>query len=144
MTGPDAKYVLTLDRVLDAPAARLWRCWTEPKLLEQWFCPKPWYVTRARLDPRPGGDFFSVFNGPDGESFENAGVFLAVEPERRLAWTDAFRPGWVPGEAAFMAAQITFEDLGAGRTRYLARAMHWTEEALERHARMGFHEGLVR
>ena len=43
------KHVLTLDRVLDAPVAALWRCWSEPDLLKQWFCPKPSYVSEARM-----------------------------------------------------------------------------------------------
>lgn len=30
---PEPKHVLTLDRVLDAPVANVWRCWTEPELL---------------------------------------------------------------------------------------------------------------
>lgn len=141
MTETTPKHVLTLERMLDAPAAKLWRCWTEPDLLKQWFCPKPWYVTEARLELVPGGEFFTVMNGPDGERFDNAGVILAVEPERRLVWTDAFRPGWIPNETAFMTAHVSFEETGDGRTAYLARAMHWSEENLEQHERMGFHEG---
>ena len=139
--GAEPEHVLTIDRVLDAPVEKLWRCWTEPALLEQWFCPRPWYVTDVRMDLRPGGEFFSVFNGPDGESFENAGVFLEVEPPRRLVSTDAFRPGWFPSGRAFMVAETLFEDAGDGRTRYIARAMHWDRETLEEHERMGFHEG---
>ena len=139
--GFEPEHVLTIDRVLDAPVEKLWRCWTEPGLLQQWFCPRPWYVTDVRLDPRPGGEFHSVFNGPDGESFENAGVFLEVEPLRRLVSTDAFRPGWIPSGRAFMAAETLFEDAGGGKTRYIARAMHWDRKTLEEHERMGFHEG---
>lgn len=63
----EPKHVLTLDRVLDASVAKLWRCWTEPELLKQWFCPKPWYVSEARMDLRPGGEFYTLMNGPDGE-----------------------------------------------------------------------------
>ena len=59
---------LILERNLDAPRDKLWRCWTEPELLQQWFCPKPWYVTDARIDLQPGGEFFTVMNGPDGVS----------------------------------------------------------------------------
>ena len=139
--GAEPEHVLTLDRELDAPVEKLWRCWTEPGLLEQWFCPKPWYVSDVRLDPRPGGEFFSVMNGPNGESFENAGVYLEVEPRRRLVSTDAFRPGWIPSGRAFMVAETIFEDAGGGRTRYIARAMHWDRATLEEHERMGFHEG---
>ena len=131
--GSEPEHVLTIDRMLDAPVEKLWRCWTEPELFQQWFCPRPWYVTGVRMDLRPGGEFHSVFNGPDGESFENAGVFLDVEPLRRLVSTDAFRPGWIPSGRAFMAAETLFEDAGGGKTRYVARAMHWDRDTLEEH-----------
>lgn len=137
----EPEHVLTLDRMLDAPVEKLWRCWTEPDLLERWFCPKPWHASDVRIDLRPGGEFSSVMNGPNGESFVNAGVFLEVEPGRRLVSTDAFRPGWIPSGRAFMVAETLFEGAGDGRTRYIARAMHWDRAALEDHERMGFHEG---
>lgn len=137
----DSDNDLLLDRVLDAPRAKLWRCWTEPELLEQWFCPKPWYVSEARIDLRPGGEFFTVMNGPDGEKFDNVGVFLAVDPQERLVTTDAFLPGWRPSGRPFMVAEVLFEDAGEGKTRYTARAMHWTAEAKKEHEAMGFHEG---
>lgn len=141
-TADDApKHILTLHRVIDAPVGKVWRCWTEPALLKQWFCPRPWHVSEARIDLRPGGEFFTVMNGPDGERFPNVGVFLAVEPLRRLVTTDAFRPGWLPSERAFMVAEVTFEDAGGGKTGYTALARHWSEEALREHEAMGFHEG---
>ena len=40
-----------------------------------------------------------------------------------------------------MTGIITFEDLGGGRTRYTARARHWTVEDMKKHEEMGFHEG---
>ncbi len=41
-----------------------------------------------------------------------------------------------------LGSQIfTFEDLGQGKTRYTARARHWTKEDKEAHEKMGFHEG---
>ena len=109
------KYVLTLDRVLDAPLANVWRCWTESALMEQWFCPKPWSVSDVRLDMRPGGECFFVMHGPNGERFENPGVFLAVERQRRIVTTDAFLPGWIPSERAFMVADVLMEDAETAR-----------------------------
>lgn len=137
----DPERVLTLDRVIDAPVEKVWRCWTESELLEQWFCPKPWYVTDAKIDLKPGGEFSSVMNGPDGEKFDNVGVFLEVEPRKRLVTTDAFQPGWVPSRRAFMAAEMLFEGTGGGKTRYTARVMHWDVAARKEHEQMGFHEG---
>lgn len=140
-TDAEPKFVLTLDRVLDAPVANVWRCWSEPKLFEQWFCPKPWYVTDAVLDLRVGGEFSSVMHGPDGETFPQAGVFLEVVPMKKLMSTDAFRPGWAPADQAFMVAETTMSDAGGGKTKYVSRAMHWSEDALKQHEAMGFHDG---
>jgi uncharacterized protein YndB with AHSA1/START domain len=69
----DAENDLVLTRVLDAPRDKVWRCWVEPELLKQWFCPKPWYVSEARIDLRPGGEFYTVMNGPNGEQFGEPG-----------------------------------------------------------------------
>lgn len=140
-TNAKPSFVLTLDRILDAPVSHVWRCWSEPALLEQWFCPKPWYVTDAVLDLRAGGEFSSVMHGPEGENFPQMGVFLEVVPMKKLVSTDAFRPGWVPADQAFMVTETTLEDAGGGKTRYVSKAMHWNEEALKQHEAMGFHEG---
>jgi uncharacterized protein YndB with AHSA1/START domain len=40
----NSSYELVLQRTLQAPRMAVWRCWTEPALMEQWFCPKPWCV----------------------------------------------------------------------------------------------------
>lgn len=140
-TRSEPNFALTLERVMDAPVEKVWRCWTEAPLLEQWFCPKPWYVTDARMDLRPGGESYSVMNGPDGERFENLGVYLEVIPMKKIVTTDAFLPGWVPSGRAFMVAETLFEDAGGGKTKYTARALHWTEEAMKEHEAMGFHDG---
>src|SRR5215204_961593 len=118
----DATNDLVLTRVLGARPDKLWRCWVEPELLKQWFCPKPWYVSQARIDLRPGGEFFTLMNGPKGEQVGEPGVFLDVVENERLVFTDAFRPGWHPSGRPFMAAEVLFEKASSGETRYTARA----------------------
>ncbi len=132
---------LVLDRVLDAPRDKLWRCWTEPDLLKRWFCPRPWQVSEARIDLRPGGELYTLMNGPEGQQSPNLGVFLEIVPNERLVMTDAFQPGWKPSGRPFMVADVRFADAGPGGTHYLARAMHWSAEAKKEHEAMGFHEG---
>jgi len=141
MTTAKPKHVLTLERVLEAPVANVWRCWTETALLEQWFCPKPWRATDVAMDLRPGGEMTSVFRGPDGESFPTVGVFLEIDPMKRIVTTDAFRAGWVPTERAFMVTETLLAEAGPGRTRFIWRAMHWSEETMKEHEAMGFHDG---
>lgn len=137
----DTTNSLVLERVLDAPRQNIWRCWTEAALLEPWFCPKPWYVTDARVDPRPGGEFSCVMHGPNGEAFPHMGVFLEVVSGEKIVTTDAFLPGWIPSGRAFMSAEVILEDSGDGKTRYTATARHWSAEDKEEHEKMGFHEG---
>lgn len=131
---------LVLDRFLDAPRALVWRCWTEPELLKQWFCPAPWRVSEVVMDVRAGGRMFTVMEGPNGERHENPGVFLEVVDGRRLVTTDAYVDAWLPSEKPFMTAIMEFADEGAG-TRYRAVARHWTAADLKAHEEMGFHEG---
>ena len=67
---------LAIRRRLAAPRAAVWRCWTEPALLEPWFCPKPWRVTDVVLDPRTGGSAKMNMCGPNGEENPIKSVYL--------------------------------------------------------------------
>ncbi len=136
-----AQHELTLTRVIDSPPEKLYRCWTEPELLRQWFCPKPYTVSHAELDVRPGGASRIVMRSPEGEEIPCPGVYLEIVPNQKIVTTDAYTSAWEPSEKPFMTAIVTFEDLGDGRTRYTAVARHWNEEDKKSHEAMGFHEG---
>lgn len=135
-----SNHELVLTRIIDLPPRSLFRAWTEPELLKQWFCPRPWGVARATLDVRAGGICNVVMLSPEGQEFPNPGVYLEVVANRRLVFTDAYTEAWVPSAKPFMTGIIDFEDLG-GKTRYTARALHWTEADRDTHEKMGFHEG---
>lgn len=132
---------LVLELTLDAPREKLFRCYVEPQLLQQWFAPKPWTISVVDIDPRAGGRFNFTMNSPEGDAYPNQGVFLEVVPNEKLVSTDAFTEGWRPAGKPFMAAEVTFTDLGNGKTKYRAVARHWNEESKQQHEAMGFHEG---
>ena len=130
-----------LTRLMDAPADKLFRCWTDPDLLKRWFAPKPYTTAVAEMDLRVGGATNMVMNGPDGQEMPNPGTILDVVPGRKLVFTDAYTGDWMPREGApFMTAVITFEP-GGGKTRYTAAVRHWTDEDVKKHDAMGFHQG---
>ena len=139
-TAPGSDRELVLTRLIDAPREKLYRAWTEPELLKQWFAPKPWTTPSAELDVRPGGANLIVMRGPDGKDFPNRGVYLEVVPNRRLVFTDAYTQAWEPSEKPFMTVIVTFEDEG-GQTRYTARVRHWTQADRQAHEDMGFRQG---
>ncbi len=137
---------LEITRTLKAPRAALWRCWTEPALMEQWFCPVPWRATDIVIDLRPGGTFRTVIRGPEAEVFDTApGCFLEVVPQERLVWTSGLGPGWrpalTPPEGFAMTAMMTFADAPGGGTLYRARVLHADDRGKSAHEAMGFHDG---
>ncbi len=131
---------LSLTRLIRAPRERLWRAWTEPELMKQWFTPRPWTTPEIVADVRPGGSSYILMRGPNGEENPCHGVYLEVVKNEKLVITDAYTRAWEPAESPMMTTILTFADEGGG-TRYTARALHWTVAAREQHEAMGFHEG---
>lgn len=131
---------LVLTRIFDAPPEKVFRAWTEPELIKQWFAPLPWTTPFAETDVRPGGSNLITMRSPEGEDYPNPGVYLEVVENERLVVTDAYTRAWEPSEQPFMTLILTFEDLG-GKTRYTARVLHWSVADRERHEQMGFHQG---
>jgi uncharacterized protein YndB with AHSA1/START domain len=131
---------LTLTRIIDAPPRLVFKAWTEPSLLKQWFAPLPWTTPAAELDVRAGGTNSVVMRDPEGNDFPNSGVYLEVVEDQRLVFTDAYTEAWKPSAKPFMTVVLTFEDVG-GKTRYTATVHHWTVADRETHEQMGFHQG---
>ncbi len=133
---------LILTRRMAVAPARVWRAWTEPELLKQWFAPKPVKVTEVVLDLRPGGRFFWRMVMPDGAEYPNEGCVLLVEPGRRMIFTECLTEGFRPAAQMMlpMTAEVLIEPDGDG-TLYTARAFHGTPETKKQHEEMGFHDG---
>ncbi|MDP4025061.1 SRPBCC family protein [Methylobacterium sp. NEAU 140] len=140
MTDADDKRDLVIARLIPAPPRAVYRAYTEPALLKRWFAPKPYTVSEAELDVRPGGSQRIVMVGPDGTAMPLHGVYLEVVQGARLVVTDAYLRAWEPAPKPFMTVVITFEAEGEG-TRYTARARHWSEADRAAHEAMGFHQG---
>lgn len=128
---------LTITRLIDAPVEAVWTAWTEH--FAEWFVPRPWTVEVIEQVLAPGGRSSLMMRGPGGEENAVEGTILEVVPHQRIVSTDAFGPGWAP-QGPFMVRIDAFAD-EAGKTRYTATARHWTAEAKESHAAMGFEPG---
>jgi uncharacterized protein YndB with AHSA1/START domain len=137
--GSDRELVLT--RIIDAPREKLFRCWTEPALITKWFTPPPFTTPFAQMDVRAGGATNITMRDPQGNDIPNRGVILEVVKNEKLVFTDAYTKAWDPSDKPFFTVVLTFEDLGGGKTRYTARARHWTVADREAHEKMGFHQG---
>lgn len=143
MTNPDQtskSRELLLVRTIDSPPEKLFRAWTEPELLMQWFNPRPWTVSVAQTDLRIGGSSLIIMHNPEGAKFPNQGVYLEVVKNERIVFIDAYTKVWDPSEKPFMTAITTFEAMG-DKTKYTARVLHWSVAVWEEHEKMVFHQG---
>ena len=143
------KLDLVIERTIDAPIGLVWKAYTDPEHLKQWFAPRPYQITECELDLTPGGIFRIRMQGPDGfdTGHGNAGCVLEVVDGRKLVWTSTLGPGYRPAEMGEgcesfpMTAVVTLEDAGNGRTAYRAVALHRNEADKEMHEKMGFQDG---
>lgn len=138
----DPELDLELVREIDVAPELVWRAWTEPELIKQWFAPAPWTIADASVDLRPGGGMAMTMKSPDGEEYPNVGCYLEVIPNERLVWTESMDPGFRPKTADLpLTAILELEPLPNGGTRYRAVALHQDPAGLKQHEDMGFHEG---
>ena len=145
--SPDPTRDLVLERTIAVTPERVWRAWTDPALLVQWFTPAPFKTVAAEIDVRPGGKFSTTMESPEGEQYPSTGCVLEVVLERLLVWTSVlcedFRPTSPANGADDLAftGRISIEPTGDGGTRYTAIAMHPDEATCRKHDEMGFQEG---
>jgi uncharacterized protein YndB with AHSA1/START domain len=79
---------LTITRVFDAPREVVFRAWTDPQQVSQWWGPRGFTAAVVEVDARPGGEIRVDMRGPDGTIYPNRGVFHEVsEPERLVVTT---------------------------------------------------------
>jgi uncharacterized protein YndB with AHSA1/START domain len=112
-----------IERVFDAPRELVWRAFTEPELVAQWWG-RGNRLDIERMDVERGGHWRFVEHSAEGVyGFE--GRYREVSPPERLVWT--FEWDGMPGYVAIDT--MTLEDLGDGRTKVISTSLfHTTEE----------------
>ena len=138
------KLDLVFERTVAIPVEQIWKAWTQPDTLMKWFCPKPWKVTDCRIDLKPGGEFYTLMEGPNGEKMPNDGCYLEVIPNQKIVWTGMMTKGFRPAAPDHLGfpfvATIMMSKSDKG-TLYKAIVAHADEEGRKKHEQMGFKEG---
>ena len=121
---------LVITRIFDAPRELVWKAWTDPKLVTQWWGPRGFTSPSCEIDLRVGGRYLFCMRAPDGREFWTGGEFTEiVAPERIVAVLFyADKNGKVaPADPNDVEVRdvVTFEQLGGGRTKLTLRRSHW-------------------
>jgi uncharacterized protein YndB with AHSA1/START domain len=75
---------LQIRRTFAAPREKVFRAWTDPQTLKQWFGPPGFKTTVAEVDLRVGGKFRLTLQKPTGDVVSAFGTFQEIRPSERL------------------------------------------------------------
>jgi uncharacterized protein YndB with AHSA1/START domain len=118
MTNEERELVLT--RVFDAPRELVFKAWTDPKQVAQWWGPRGFTNPVCDLDVRPGGAIRIHMRGPEGTVYPMTGVYQEVVEPERLVFTSAALDA--DGNPMFeVLTTVTFAEQG-GKTKQIMRA----------------------
>ncbi|EPG72601.1 hypothetical protein LEP1GSC058_0894 [Leptospira fainei serovar Hurstbridge str. BUT 6] len=79
-----------ISRVFDAPRDLVWKAWTEQGRMTQWWGPKGFNTSVAKLDLRPGGVLHYGMKSPDGLEMWGRFVYREIVPPERIVFVDSF------------------------------------------------------
>ena len=135
---------LKVEREFDAPVAQVWKAWTEPELLDQWWAPKPWKANTKSMDFREGGRWFYYMEGPDGTRHYCKVDYKTIVPNKSFSGFDGFcdEHGETNTEMPGMDWKVVFTPVGS-TTKVDVDVTFASEEDLNKIVEMGFKEGFA-
>jgi uncharacterized protein YndB with AHSA1/START domain len=123
---------LALQRRYPVAPEKVWRAWTDPQALSQWWGSGPGTVSSASLDVRVGGRYRIVFGGSDGNEHEVVGVYKEVVQNKRLVFTWSW-PRTTPERESIVT--IVFKAAGGGTELDFSHEQFFDETARDGHKR---------
>lgn len=126
---------LLIERVFDAPRELLWKAWSEPERMKQWWGPAGFTSPRVEIDFRVGGQWLGSMQNPefaDGRELFSVGVYQEIVPMERIVITDSFADengnvvpashyGFPDDFPLEMLVTVTFEEVAGGKTKLTLR-----------------------
>jgi uncharacterized protein YndB with AHSA1/START domain len=122
---PTAGQEFVTTRIFDAPRALVWKCFTEPEHMKQWWGPKGSKVIASKMDLRIGGTYHGAMQSPDGAVMWAKFVYREVVPPERLVWVHSFsdeaggltRHPLSPTWPLKLLTTVTFDEMANDKTR---------------------------
>jgi uncharacterized protein YndB with AHSA1/START domain len=82
--------MFVISRAYEASRELLFRAWTEPEQMKNWWGPKGGAVLKAKMDLRPGGTYHYGMQLPDGARSWGKFVYREIVKPERLVWVNSF------------------------------------------------------
>ena len=132
-----AKLAFSMSRTFDAPRDLVWKVYTDPDLVPQWWGPRYLTTEVDKMEVKVGGMWRYIQKDAEGNVYSFNGIYQEVNPPERLTYTFEFEP--MAGHIS--TDTLTFEELPGGKTRITARTSFDTLEDLEGMLQSGMEDG---
>jgi uncharacterized protein YndB with AHSA1/START domain len=136
---------MTITAQFDAPAARVWQVWADPRRLERWWGPPTYPATVVNHDLTPGGSVTYLMTGPDGDKHRGWWRVLAVDAPHRLEFEDGFADDDGNPNTALptTTVRVTLHEQAGGGTRMEIASTFPSLQAMQQMIAMGMEEGMT-
>ena len=128
---------ILIKREFDAPAELVYKAYTTPELVKQWWHANRGEMTVCDIDLRVGGSWRFVMEAPNFGEVAFHGEYREIVPNERLVSTEVFEP--FPDSPALDTLELTEQD---GRTLLELLVEHQTKQARDAHVESGMEDGL--
>jgi uncharacterized protein YndB with AHSA1/START domain len=118
ITTPDCEIVSS--RVFNVPRERMYRAWSNPNHLKNWWGPAGFTNTFHEFDFRVGGKWSFIMHGPDKGHYANECEFIKIEVPSLIAWKRYSKP--------LFQVLATFEDVSEAKTKLVFKMLFQTAE----------------
>jgi uncharacterized protein YndB with AHSA1/START domain len=127
---------IRIERIFNAPVERVWKAFTDPTLVAQWWG-RGHKLVIERMDVERGGHWRFVEHGPEGTNgFE--GRYREVTAPTRIVQT--FEWDGMPGHVVIET--VTLEPLAGGRSKVVNTSLFHTREERDGMLKSGMEDGL--
>jgi len=156
MSAEPKKRDLVVTRVFDAPIELVWKAWTDPEYVMQWWGPTGFTCPLAEMDFREGGVSLVCMRAPKdfgGQDMYNTWTYKKIVPMQQIEYilnfTDKDGKAFDPAEMGLPAGTPrevrnvnTFKDLGNGKTEMTVTEYDWTVGHMMEMSKMGLEQCL--
>ncbi|TJY44300.1 ATPase [Cohnella pontilimi] len=133
------KQEIVITRIFDAPRDLVFRTYTNPATVPDWWGPRNLKTTVDRMEVEKGGVWRYIHDDPDGNVHAHHGVYHEVAAPERIVNTYEYE-GY-PGSVGLVTT--TFEELPGGKTKFTEVSLYPSVEVREGVLQSGMTEGAM-
>ncbi len=131
---------ILITREFDAPRELVFKAFTDPNLLPQWWGPRNLSTEVDTMDVRPGGQWRFLNRDAEGNEYAFHGVYHEIlAPERII---DTFEFEGLPETGHVTLETIKLEKLPGGRTKLIAQSVFQSVADRDGMLQSGMEEGV--